>query len=194
MKFGTLIGNPRPSSKSCHIAPCGSGETSGLHSLCILKESIFTRQFVKFGGCPELFVLRVEVAIGARVHSWFEIPTQSSLIIQSIRIGFCPFVSTFGSCFGLEGEIGIITTAFHQPGTLGHDGGKIEGCRHTLRHHIARLLTFGGFDESFEIGSCQLVIYTTVFRVLHREEPLQIEHHLVEEVRSSILALGNVGV
>ena len=106
-----------------------------------------------------------------------------------------PLVGQFRSLLGLSHEAGIVALiGSKQTSRIGHHSRKIERCRDALRYDVPLLLALRRHDERLEVGGCELVIDATVVGVLHREEPTEVEHHLVEEVGRLVAALRDVGV
>ena len=98
------------------------------------------------------------------------------------------------SSLSLRCKCHVVAVALQQTCALCHHSGKVVGGGHALGHYIAGLMAVCRLHEPFKVWSGELMIHAPVFGILHREQPLQVEHHLVEQVGSSIAALRNVCV
>ena len=186
--------NPFPLGDRSHIAPCGNAEIGGNGGLCIGEESTFTGQEIQFGSSPELFVLSTEVAVGTRVDGRLELLVHGILVIECLGVLQCPLIGLAGCFCCLARESGVVLRILENTGGKSHQGSKVVCGRDALLHHIALLVAVGGHHESFEVRGGQLVIYSAVVGVLHREHPLHVVHQFVEQVGRLVIALGDIRV
>ena len=186
--------NPFPLCDRSHITPCGNAEIARNCGLCISEESTFTGQEIQFGSSPELFVLSTEVAVGTRVDGRLELLVHGILVIECLGVLQRPLIGLAGSFCCLARESGVVLRILENTGGKCHQGSKVVGGRDALLHHIALLVAVGRHHESFEVRGGQLVIYSAVVGVLHREHPLHIVHQFVEQVGRLVVALGDIRV
>ena len=186
------ISQPLIHAQRRYIAPRRDGETLWLILTSLVQIGSFACEAIQCRSRPEELVARIAVAIGARADSWiFEL----FLTIESRRMLLRPLVGTFSSLRCLSREVGIVLLVRRKETCcISHHRRKVERGSYTLRHHITRLVTIGRHHETLKVGGGQLVIDTTIVRILHGEQPLEIEHHLVQKVGGLVTTLRDVGL
>ena len=106
---------------------------------------------------------------------------------------FCPLVGTFSRLCCLFHKAGVVfLIRCEKACRISHHSRKVKRGGDTLCHHIARLLAVSRHDKTLEVWSGQFVIHTPIVRILHGEQPLQIEHHLIQEVGCLVATFGDV--
>ena len=91
-------------------------------------------------------------------------------------------------------ELGIVGISLHDACSLCHHCCEVERCCRAFCYDITLLMAVGRQDKVLEFRCCQFVIDTTIPRVLHRQQPSEIVHQLIEQVGRTVSTLGDVHV
>ena len=190
--LGVRRSEPGEDAKSGYLSPNWCVECFGRMVLGIIQPGLVAKEQVELGGGPEPLVGGIAVAILARRHLGFEFPVHQHLPVENGGVLLRPFVSTDSGLSSQSGEFGIVGIALEETRGLCHHSGEIEGSGHRFGHHIALLVAVLGHHETLEVGIGEFVVHTAVVGVLHREHPMQVVVHLVEEVGCAVPVLRDV--
>ena len=187
-----LMCQPTEHTQCRYHAPSRCAHPTRLILLGIVRILFVPRQEIKLGSSPEPFVVRITVAVRSRADSRLKLLVHFVLIIELARVLLRPFISRLRSLLCLLSEIRIVRILCIDTCCLRHHRSKVECGSRGFLHHIALLLAVGWHDETLEVRCRQLMINTTISRVLHGEHPLQIIHQFVQEVGRLVVALRDI--
>ena len=128
------------------------------------------------------------------MDGWREFLVISILVVIDSGVFNSPCVCFFSCFYGLSAETLELRESLVDSGSQCHGGSKVESSGGGFLYHIALLLAVFWHHESLKVRGGEFMIYSSIGWILHGEHPLQVIHHLIQDIRYLIVGFRNLKI
>ena len=126
------------------------------------------------------------VTISASDYLWLETLVYIVLLVCHRGMGDSPRISSACCLQGVLAELRALGIRRIDACGKSHRCGEVKGGGGAFLHNITWLAALCGHHEALERRCRQLMVDTTIMRVLHGEHPAEVVHNLVKIVGDAV--------